>query len=337
MAIAERFRCNDERGTIHYEGSRLRFRSLTMKEEVPFIKRLERKGIRARIVSTKHVKELGAEIKSLREKGDFADEIYRIYGPQYFDPQLPSRFPDAESIIVVSTPQPMIQSTFNYDGRKLEFIVPPTYYDANKVTWAARKALKEAFAPKSYKLVRAALPIKLLAVRSGLARYGKTNITYVPEHGSFHRLTAFYSDYDSPVDYWQEKEALPLCSKCRACVNACPTSAIQKDRFLIRAHRCLTFLNEKASKIEFPEWLDRTSHNTLIGCMRCQRACPYNKDVAHWIVKRGTFSEEETAYLLEGKFNGEKAKRIERKLKRLGLDLSTFPRNLKVLVELDRA
>jgi len=305
-----------------------------MESKPHFIKYLESKGLRASVVSVKHLEELGSEIMSLRAKGLFADEIYRTYGPQFFDPHLPKRFPGAKSIIVVSTPQPALRAKFHYRGKAFDFLVPPTYYDAYKVTWKTRKLLKEAFAPKSYRLVRAALPLKLLAVRSGLAQYGKTNITYVPGFGSFHRLTAFYSDYDSPVDYWREKEALPLCSKCRACLNVCPTSAIQKDRFLIRADRCLTFLNEKPSKKGFPGWLDSKSHNTIIGCLRCQRACPYNKEVADFIEDRGNFSEKETAYLLSGKFSGEKAKKIQTKLGRIGLDLSTFPRNLKVLLDL---
>jgi epoxyqueuosine reductase len=311
-------------------------RSDTMSGELRFVQYLEKNGCYGSVVSAKHVEELGAEIRALHDEHLLADGIYTDYGGQVFHPHLPGSLSDAKSIIVVATPQPMLRTTFHHDGNSYQFIVPPTYFDYAKVVWHARRLLKEAFRPKSYRLVRALLPLKLLAVRSGLAFYGKTNVTYVPKYGSFHRLTAFYSDYDSPVDNWQEKKALTLCGKCRACLNACPTGAIQKDRFLIRAERCLTYLNEKASKHEFPRWVDPSSHNALIGCMRCQRACPYDKEVANWFEDRGEFSEEETAYLLKGKFSGPKAASIEKKLKRLGLDLSTFPRNLQVLMDSQR-
>ena len=304
-----------------------------MSEKLKFIQYLEKRGYYASVVSAKHLEELKAEIRTLHDEHALADAIYTRYGGKVFHPHLPRSLPHAKSIIVVATPQPMLRTTFHHDGNSYQFIVPPTYFNNAKVTSRARSLLEEAFWPNSYKFVRAALPLKLLAVRSGLALYGKTNVTYVPKYGSFHRLTAFYSDYDPPVDYWQEKKALPLCGKCKACLNACPTGAISKDRFLIRAERCLTYLNEKPSKHKFPEWVDPSSHNALIGCMRCQLACPYDKEVRNTFEDRGDFSEEETAYLLKGKFSGPKAASIEKKLKRLGLDLTTFPRNLQALID----
>jgi len=192
--------------------------------------------------------------------------------------------------------------------------------------------LDEAFRPKSYRFARAILPVKTLAVRSGLALYGRNNITYIPKYGSFHRLLAFYSDYDSPIDNWYEKKSLPQCDKCKACINACPTNAIQKNRFLLHAERCLPFFNEKDSKNKFPNWIDASAHNCIVGCMLCQRACPYDKEVIDWYDDRGKFDEEETAYLLKGKFTGIKAKKMDNKLKRIGLDLTIFPRNLNVLL-----
>jgi epoxyqueuosine reductase len=304
-----------------------------MRGELKFVQYLEGHGCYASVVSINHLEELRAEIKALHERHLLAEAIYEVYGSSNFDPHLPRTLPRAKSIIVVATPQPILRTTFHHNGHSYEFIVPPTYFDGTKVTAQARRLLKEAFMPKSYNFVRAALPLKLLAARSGLALYGRTNVTYVPKYGSFHRLTAFYSDYDSPVDNWQEKKALPLCDKCTACLNACPTGAIRKDRFLIQAERCLTYLNEKASKHKFPGWLDPSSHNALIGCLRCQLACPYDRKLANTFEDRGEFSEDETAYLLKGKFSGPKAVSIERKLKRLGLDLSTFPRNLQVLMD----
>jgi len=306
-----------------------------MAGKLRFIDYLEKNDCYGSVVSIDHLEELGAEIRSLHDEGLLHDDIYNYTGVErpYHTPKLPMSVPRAKSIIIVTVPQPMIRATFHRAGRSVQLVVPPTYFDANKVAMRARRLLAEAFRPKTYRFVRAYLPQKLLAVRSGLALYGRNNITYIPKHGSFHRPTSFYSDYESPVDYWQKKKALPLCSRCRACINACPTKAIQEDRFLLKADVCLTFLNEKRSEHGFPEWVEASAHNALIGCMRCQRACPYDKAVANWYEDRGEFSEDETEYLLKGKFAGEKAARIERRLKRIGLDLTTFPRNLEVLLD----
>ncbi len=299
-----------------------------------FIDFLEKNGRYASVVSISHLDELGAEIRQLHDKRLLDDAIFNYTGTKnpFHTPRLPRNMPDAKSIIVVATPQPILSATFHHDGKEHKLEVPPTYWDTPKIIDDTRRLLKQAFLPCKYRFVYARLPQKLLAVRSGLAKYGRTNITYIPKYGSFYRPSAFYSDYESPVDYWQEKKALPLCEKCKACEKACPTGAIQKDRFLIKAQLCLTFLNEKNSGIKFPQGVDPSVHNALIGCLKCQKACPYDKDVRLWHEDRGDFSEEDTVYLLKGKFSGTKAKKIERKLKRLGLDLSSFPRNLEVLL-----
>jgi hypothetical protein len=67
--------------------------------------------------------------------------------------------------------------------------------------------------------------------------------------------------------------------------------------------------------------------------MHCQRVCPYDKGFIGSYTDGGEFSEEETLYLLRGEFKGDKAKAMEDKLKQIGLDLSIFPRNLKVLLD----
>lgn len=309
-----------------------------MKGKPKFLQHLERNGVFGSVVSIDHLEELGQEIRSLHVRGLIHDDIYNCGGDDrpYHTPRLPRSLPDAKSIIIVTTPHPMVRTTFNWRGRKTQLLVPPTYFDGLKVANRARNLLKEAFRPEEHRFVRALLPQKLLAVRSGLALYGRNNITYIPRFGSFHRPTSFYSDYESPVDYWQDKRALPLCEKCKACLKACPTKAIHADRFLISADKCLTFLNEKPSKVEFPSWVDPSAHNALVGCMRCQLACPYDKDLVGWYEDREEFSDEETAYLLGGKFSGKKAAGMERKLKRVGLDLSSFPRNLRALLGRER-
>lgn len=296
---------------------------------------LEKNGCYGRVVAVEHLKELKEEIKSLHREGKLDDDFYDEWMPSYLDHKPPKNFSQAKSIFVVSTPVPAGRITFHWKGRARKIIVPPTYGRHQVATSRARRLIKEGFEPDSYWLAQAVLPLKLLAVRSGLAMYGKNNITYVPKYGSFHRLTAFYSDFDSPEDHWQEKKPLPKCGRCKACLRNCPTGAICDDRFLIHVERCLTLLNEKSRDHPFPSWIKPDMHNTIVGCMRCQKVCPYDKDVIDWIEDRGEFSEEETAYLLKGRYSGQKKAAIEKKLKASGVDLSILPRNLEVLLRRD--
>lgn len=305
-----------------------------MTDRPRFLKHLEKNGCYGSVVAVKHLGELGSEIRAFHDCGLLDDGVYNYTGIEnpYHSPHLPKGMADAKSIITVATPQPIARATFHLAGKAYRTEVPPTYFDNEEVAARAKALLREAFRPERYRLVEANVPQKTLAVRSGLAMYGRNNVTYVPELGSFHRLTAFYTDYESPVDYWQEKQAMPLCGKCHACRDACPTGAIREDRFLIRADLCLTFMNERPSEAGFPKWVKGSPHNALVGCLRCQKACPYDRKVATWYEDRADFDEKETRYLLAGKFSGDEARRIERKLKRIGLDLSIFPRNLEVLI-----
>ena len=137
-------------------------------------------------------------------------------------------------------------------------------------------------------------------MRSGLAEYGRNNITYVPGMGSFHRLTTLYSDFPADEDNWQELSAMKSCVGCKACINTCPTGAIPTDHFLLSVERCITFHNEHPGEIPFPEWMDQSWHNCLVGCLHCQKACPVNKNVIQWTEPGPVFTEDETRLILSG-------------------------------------
>jgi epoxyqueuosine reductase len=280
-------------------------------------------------VSITHLDEIREKIESLRREGLLVESLYQDY-LSYFKYCKPASLPRAKSIAVVAVPQPQIRVTFHWQGKPIPAVIPPTYIDAIKINRRVRSLLKESLG-SNYRFVRAVLPLKYLAVRSGLAQYGLNNITYIPKYGSFHRLTAFFTDYVSE-DRWQEPRILEECDACRKCIKTCPTSAITEERFLLKAERCLTYLNEKPAKEVFPDWVKPSWHNAIVGCMICQRVCPYNRKVLNWYESRGELSQAETTYLLSGKYTGRKAARIDRKLRRSGLDLSAFPRNLQALL-----
>jgi epoxyqueuosine reductase len=179
------------------------------------------------------------------------------------------------------------------------------------------------------------LPKKVLAVRSGLAAYGKNNITYVPGMGSYFGLVTAYSDLPAPDHDWQESRMMERCVKCSACQQACPAGAITADRFLLHAERCISFHNEKPGSVPFPAWLDPSWHNCLVGCLLCQRLCPENKDMREWVVDGVEFSQEETALLLERVPADQLPAAMVDKMKRQHLDayFGRLPRNLEALLQ----
>jgi len=296
---------------------------------------LERSGYRGVIFPYRRVDEAKETIRAFFRDGMLDKGFYNEWMPTYLDAKPPKTMPRPKSVFIVATPAPQRRVTFHLGGQVFEFVVPPTYGTGARVNRTLRSILRSGQGGNSLKLVNAYPPLKLLAVRSGLAMYGRNNITYVPGFGSFHRLTAFYSDHEAPDVHWGKMRTLPKCAKCGACISACPTKAISEDRFLIRAERCISCMNERTSDHAFPSWVRPEWHNAIVGCMTCQRVCPYDREFMGKFETGPSFSEEETEYLLKGKYSGKKAAVMATKLKRAGLDIGIFPRNLKTL--LDRA
>lgn len=293
---------------------------------------LERNGLRATIAPISRIDDAIKEIRGLHKAGTLGDGFYNEWMIPYVDVRFPRALRNPKSVLLVSTPAYQRRTTFRVNGRAHEFIVPPTYGRALAARQNIRRIVATVRERDRPKLATVHPPLKLLAVRSGLAMYGRNNITYVPGFGSFQRLSAFYTDVDAPDGQWYDKRALPKCGKCRACLSACPTKAISEDRFLIRAERCLTCMNERSAKHAFPSWVKPSWHNALIGCMICQRACPYDREFLDKIEDGASFSEEETEMILKGKHIGRKGAAVQRKLKSVGVYPEVLPRNLKVLL-----
>jgi len=297
------------------------------------IDHLQNKGYRGRVVSIHRLQDLQEGIEGLRHDGLLDEDLYKDY-LNGFDSAPPQELPNAKSILVVAAPQPQYRVTFQSGTKSVRLIIPPTYLFAQEADLAVQHTLYEWLAPHGYRALPARLPKKLLAMRSGLGAYGKNNICYVEDIGSFHRLSVFYSDFPCREDTWREPHMLEACQNCTACQKRCPTGAIDSDRFLIHAERCLTFWNEKPSDVPFPDWIDPQWHEGLVGCMRCQKACPENKAFWNWIEEGPQFSHDETVLLLAGASGDQLPTAIKEKLE--GFDLMqllyTMPRNLEVYI-----
>ena len=290
-------------------------------------------GYQGRIVSVEHLGDLQRLMEEQVEQGLIDAELRQTYLAGFtFTP--PSSLPGARSILVVAVPEPQIGVSFTWNGERVHTAIPPTYGERKK-TRRIRERLAQAFDPAGYRIAKAVLPKKLLAVCSGLAAYGKNNITYVPGMGSFHGLVTIYSDLPAPDDGWWQPQMMESCRNCSACEHHCPTGAISAGRFLLHAERCITFHNEQPGDISFPAWMDPCWHNCLIGCSHCQNICPQNREFWQWVEKGAEFSEEETTLLLEGVRPEQLPTATLEKLERL--DLAAYadllPRNLGALLD----
>jgi epoxyqueuosine reductase len=293
---------------------------------------LAERGCRGRIVSVEHIRELKEEIEGRYAQGLLDREFYRER-LGHFDYRVPENFWKAMSIIVIAVPRPQSQAVFNWNGESYALIIPPTYVANEKTRRQMEHVLTKVVAAKGYHVALATLPLKLLAVRSGLGSYGRNNICYVPGMGSFLQLVALYSDLPCQKDSWQKAQMMKSCESCRACYQNCPTDAIPNDRFLLRAERCISFHNERKGHIPFPAWIEPSAHGCLVGCMVCQRVCPQNRKFLQWIEEKEKFSQEETELLLKETSCDRLPAKTKRKLQHLDLleDIDTLPRNLSVL------
>ena len=299
-----------------------------------YFRELFKEGCRLAIISTRHLTDLQSEVEGRRDNGEFNAEFSKEYMFRFnFTP--PEELKDAKSIIMVAVPRPPNRVVFNWRGNKHSFILPPTYAVYDQKRLEIESLVKDAVDREGYRIAVPTLPLKLLAVRSGLAEYGRNNIAYVNGMGSFMRLAAVYSDMPCECDIWHESKMMDSCRDCDICQRACPTEAIPQERFLLHSERCLAYHNEKGGKIPFPNWIKPQWHNCLIGCIRCQAVCPQNKPFLGKVERTVEFDEEDIKYLLNGIPRELIPSSTLKKISLLGLTdyLNEMPRNLSVLLE----
>ena len=130
------------------------------------------------------------------------------------------------SILIVAIPHPAFANVgFVKQGQSYHF-ASLVRSDFER----SEKDLRDFLAPQGYHIQSAPnLPMKRLAAHSGLAVYGRNNICYVEEMGSFFSFAAYFSDIPCEQDDWTEIRRADRCAQCKVCLNACPTGAIWKD------------------------------------------------------------------------------------------------------------
>jgi epoxyqueuosine reductase len=206
-----------------------------------------------------------------------------------------------KNLVMVAIPKAAYVLEFEYKGKSGSAIIPPTYvnyrYTFNKILAEANSA----FGTKGHRFELVDAPLKTLAVLTGLAKYGRNNVVYIPEMGSYLQLVGLVTDMimepESTKNFLHIQDNLMSdCQECSACLKACSTGAIAEDRILLHAEKCYTRFSENAG--ELPQDILPPSPECIIGCLKCQNICPMNRGKLNRKNTPFSLTEEETSFIV---------------------------------------
>jgi epoxyqueuosine reductase len=112
---------------------------------------------------------------------------------------------------------------------------------------------------------------KAWAAKSGLGWIGKNSNLITKQVGSFYFIAELIIDlelaYDNPTT--------DHCGSCTACIDACPTQAIETP-YVVNGSKCISYFTIEL-KENIPQEMKGKFDNWAFGCDICQDVCPWNK------------------------------------------------------------
>ncbi len=144
---------------------------------------------------------------------------------------------------------------------------------------------------------------KAWAKKSGVGWLGKNTNIISPKSGSFFFLAELLLD----LDLEEDGPIKDYCGTCTACIDACPTKAIEP--YKVHGDKCISYFT-----IELKDQIDAqfkgTFDNWMFGCDVCQDVCPWNRfskphNEEKFMPKKEllTYSKKEWSELTKESFN----------------------------------
>lgn len=114
-----------------------------------------------------------------------------------------------------------------------------------------------------------------MAYRAGLGWFGKNSMHINRVYGSFYLIGSIVLNQKLALE--SAHLDTDHCGNCSACVDACPTQAINPNGRTILAQKCISTFTIEQFKDEHPPQGYPTKSQEVFGCDICQDVCPWNK------------------------------------------------------------
>jgi epoxyqueuosine reductase len=196
----------------------------------------------------------------------------------YLDKRLDIRklYPPAQSVIVVAKNYytPFKHSSDPNKGKISRYAWGKDYHKILKKSLKRfLSALREMDSTLDGRLFVDTGPVqeKLWAARAGIGWQGKNTNIITRDFGSWLFLGVLI--INQPLEY--DRPLPDYCGSCNACVQACPTNALQPYR--LDASKCISYLTIEYWDRPIPETLADKMENWVFGCDICQDVCPWNR------------------------------------------------------------
>ncbi len=225
-----------------------------------------------------------AKAEFLAEEADFLEDWLRLekqgsmdYMANHFDLRTdPTKLvPGAKSVIVL---------TMNYfpsaqqrsDAPKLsKYAYGKDYHKVIKKRLKSfLGALNEQFGEVYGRGFVDSAPVmeKAWARRSGVGWMGKHTNVLSKKVGSFFFLAVLVVDI--PLAY--DEPTTDHCGSCTACIDACPTNAIEEP-YKLDASKCISYYTIELKATDLPSEMKERFERWMFGCDICQDVCPWNR------------------------------------------------------------